>query len=655
MTVANAARQSKGSLLARGTVLTYTVRLPDISYWAERIPCQTACPVLTDAGRYVQLIAEDKLRDSYLTARSPNPLASVCGRVCAAPCEDRCRRGNFDAPVAIRALKRFVTERFGVESRQPETFQDLREGVFEPGNKWRWHLPQLESDLFGAGKDRKVAVVGAGPAGLACAHDLAVMGYAVTVFEASDRAGGMAFHGIPEFRLPRSLLDKEILSIESLGVEFRYNTPLTADFTLSDLKRQGFKSVFISVGAQKGRMLDCPGSDLDGIVRAIDYLININNGYRVPRAERVLVVGGGFVAFDAARMALRATRTEAPEVEEAGAGMAAALDAARMAARAGADVTLASLESYEEMPVTRTEQGREEFGQALEEGIRFVPQRSVSRFEGHRRVQHVHMIGVQRTYDDDGRFAPVFDESVTEELDADLVILAIGQQPDLSFLSPEDGVAITPQKTISVDPATLATSAPGIFAGGDVAFGPRNLIDAVANGKLAARSMHAFLGEEPAEPRFFLRFEKIPTRKFKRTDGYDRTPRAAPPTSDLGRRTGISEVEESYGGEEARRQAERCLSCHIQTIYDAQKCVLCNRCVDICPENCLKLVPLDVLELPPEQISAAREVAGSDAGGVASAMIKDDEVCIRCGLCAIRCPTDAMTMEVLYYEQRRGD
>ena len=270
-------------------------------------------------------------------------------------------------------------------------------------------------------------------------------------------------------------------------------------------------------------------------------------------------------------------------------------------------------------------------------------------------MQRIQLIGVERTYDDDGRFAPVFDESVGQEVEADLVILAIGQQPDLEFLSPDDGVEITPAKTIRVDPDTLATTAPGIFAGGDAAFGPRNLIDAVANGKLAARGMNAFLSKEATEPRFSLRFEKIPTSKFGRTEGYDRIERTAPPTSDLGRRTGISEVEEAYDDEVARTQAERCLSCHIQTIYDPRKCVLCNRCVDICPENCLKLVPLGEIDLPPDQAVAASEMAGVDVEGVASAMIKDDEVCIRCGLCAIRCPTDAMTMEVLYYEQRRGD
>lgn len=633
--------------------MTYHVELPDLRYWTGRIPCQMACPVLTDCGRYVQLIAEGRFREAYLTARSPNPLASICGRICAAPCEDRCRRGNFDGPVSIRALKRFVTERFGVESREPDTFRGLfapDADAAEPGNKWRWHLPRLERELEGAGNGRKVAVVGAGPAGLACAHDLALMGYAVTVFEASGRAGGMAFHGIPEFRLPRGVLDKEIQSIAAFGVDFRYDTPLTAERDLAALRAEGFEAVFLSVGAQRARDLAVPGSDLDGIVRAIDYLININNGYRVPKANRVLVVGGGFVAFDAARMALRAAVSEESVVEQGG-GMNAALDAARIALRAGAEVTLASLESYEEMPVTRTEQGREEFAHAVEEGIRFLPQRGVASFEGNGRVARANLIGVTRTYDETGRFAPVYDESIEESREADLVILAIGQQPDLDFLKPEDGVELTPARTLKVDPETLATTAPGVFAGGDAAFGPRNLIDAVADGKKAARGMHAVLGGGGAAPRFVFRFEKIPTRRYDRTADYDLVPRTMPPTSDLGRRSGISEVETGYDQVAAVRQAERCLTCHIQTVYDAEKCILCNRCVDICPENCLKLVPLDQLDLPADQLAAARVAGGAD-GQVTSAMIKDDEVCIRCGLCAIRCPTDAMTMEVLYYEQR---
>lgn len=629
----------------------YWAELPDAEYWANRIPCQMACPVRTDAGRYVQLIAEGRFEEAYLTARSPNPTASICGRICAAPCEDKCRRGLFDAPVSIRALKRVVTERYGVESREPRTQDKLREGAFEPGNKWRWHLPQLEGGLRGVGGGKRVAVIGAGPAGLACAHDLALMGYCVTVFEASARAGGMAVHGIPEFRLPRSVLEKEINAIADLGVEFRFNAPLSQEHGVAWLKAQGFEAVFLGVGLQHGRGMNCPGSELDGIVRAIDYLININNGYRIPQAARVLVVGGGFTAFDAARIALRAAAAEAQPADEVGGVMNTALDAARIALRAGAQVRLASLESYDEMPVLRTEQGREEFEEAQREGIIFLPQRGVARFTGNGSVQGVELVGVKRTYDAEGRFAPEYDETVQERLEADLVILAIGQQSDLSFITPADGIATARGGIIQVDPQTCATSAPGIFAGGDVAFGPRNLIEGVADGKRAAQGIDAHLRQSGAELKWRFRFEKIPTLRFDRSKEYDLLPRQAPPTHDLGRRTGISEVEATYSPAEAQTQAERCLACHIQTIYDPTKCVLCNRCVDICPENCLKLVPLEQVGLDPAQQEQVLAQSGLNPGGQLSVMLKDDERCIRCGLCAVRCPTDAMTMEVLYYEQ----
>ena len=630
----------------------YKAVLPDSAYWAGRIPCQIACPVHTDAGRYVQLIAEGRFEEAYLTARAPNPLASVCGRICAAPCEDKCRRGLFDAPVSIRSLKRFVTERYGVESRLPQTKDKLRAGQTEPGNKWRWHLPKLEASLQGLGQGRRVAVVGAGPAGLACAHDLALMGYHVSVFEASSRPGGMAFHGIPEFRLPRGVLDKEIAAIADLGVEFLFNTPLTAERGIQQLRAEGFEAVFIGVGLQHGRAMECPGSDLDGIIRAIDYLININNGFRVPPASKVLVIGGGFTAFDAARMALRASAaSDIPSEGEASSVMAAALDAARLAARAGAEVTLASLESYAEMPVLKTEQGREEFEEALREGIRFKPQRGVVRFTGNGRVATAELQGVRSTYDSKGRFAPDYDPSISDVVEADLVILAIGQQADLRFIAPADGIELGRGGVIQVNHDTLATTAPGVFAGGDVAFGPRNLIEGVADGKLAAQGIHEFLTGKAEAPRYRFRFEKIPTRRYERTDDYDVKPRTAPPTQDLGRRSGVSEVEDSYTEQQARSQAERCLACHIQTIYDPTKCVLCNRCVDVCPENCLKLVPIEQVEFDPAQLEQAKSLAGVNGSQPLSVMLKDDERCIRCGLCAIRCPTDAMTMEVMYYEQ----
>ncbi len=632
--------------------------VPDVAFWKRMIPCQAACPVHTDAGKYVQLIAEGELEKAYLTARSPNPFASVCGRVCAAPCEDYCRRGQVDAPVSIRALKRFVCERYGVESLRPDTQDALFEGVGEPGNKTLGHLPLMVSARRRVARGQKVAVIGAGPAGLACAHDLALMGYRVTIFEATERLGGMMVHGIPEFRLARSIIEKEIEKILRLGVEVRTNTPLTREFGLRELRELGYEAIFLSVGAQQGRDLAIEGADLDGVIKAIDFLLNVNHGYRVNLGKRVVVIGGGFVAFDAARLALRTALAVEAEAVADGAGMKTALDAARAALRAGvADVRMVSLESFEEMPVMRTTQGREEFEEAQREGIIFHPQRGARRFLGERgRVRAIELIGVLRTYDEEGRFAPLYDPSIHEVLEADTVILAIGQQADLSFVKPEDGLELTPQGTIRVDPQTLATTASGVFAGGDVAFGPRNLIEAVANGKRAALSIDAYLRRVTAEPAFRLTVKPIPTRRYRMVPGYEKLGRQPPPTIPLDRRTGISEVEIGYTEAEARRQAQRCLYCHIQTIYDPEKCVLCNRCVDVCPEYCLKLVPLEEIAWEPEERARVLAHYGLEGEPIESlsVMLKDDDRCIRCGLCAIRCPTEAMTMEVFSYEEGEG-
>ncbi len=644
------------------SVTKYKTLVPDIEFWMGMIPCQAACPVKTDAGKYVQLIAEGQFKESYLIARSPNPFASVCGRVCAAPCEDACRRGRIDAPITIRALKRFVTEKYGVESMEPDTQDELREGIQDAGNKRRGHLPVLQESRANVARGQKVAVIGAGPAGIAAAHDLALMGYRVTVFEATNQAGGMMFHGIPEFRLSRSIIEKEIQKVVQLGVEIRLNTPLNEKFGMKELRAEGYEAVFLSVGVQKGRDMTIEGSNLDGVIKAIDYLLNINNGYRVDLGRKVLVIGGGFVAFDAARMALRAGIEAAGRADETGEdievqggdGLHAAIDAARTAIRAGAvEVHIASLESFEEMPVMRTTQGREEFEESKREGVLFIPQRGAKRFVGDNgRLKAVEFMGVKRTYDENGRFNPVYDPDFSETFEVDSVILAIGQQADLSFLTSEDRVELSPQGTIKVSPATLATSAPGLFAGGDVAFGPRNLIEAVANGKRAALSIDDYLRGVKTDLVVSLRIEELPTRSYRRPEDYDKCERETPPTISLDRRTGISEVETGYTEEEAKRQAERCLYCHIQTIYDAEKCVLCNRCVDICPEYCLKLVPLEELDLEPEVKEKIIANEGISLNGPLSAMLKDDEKCIRCGLCAIRCPTDAMTMEVFYYEEQ---
>src|SRR5215813_2756219 len=321
------------------------VLFPDLAHWKAQVKCQAGCPVSTDAGRYVQLIAERRDEEAYLVARAPNPFASVCGRVCAAPCEDACRRGSIDAPIAIRALKRFVCERYGVESIHPGTQDGLREALITEGNRYRGHLPVQR--LTPSERKRKVAVVGAGPAGFSAAHDLALLGYAVTVFEASKEPGGMMRFGIPEYRLPRTIIQAEIDKILSLGVSLRLGAPLSPSYGLAELRREGFEAVFLSVGVQKGRDIQVPGVELDGVVKAVDYLLNANRGYRMELGRKVVVIGGGFVAFDAARTALRLSREEeiAALEPEGDARLKEALDSARAALRGGAaEVTVVSLE-----------------------------------------------------------------------------------------------------------------------------------------------------------------------------------------------------------------------------------------------------------------------------------------------------------------------
>src|SRR6266545_4306697 len=449
--------------------MSVAVKLPDLQHWKAQVKCQAACPVATDAGRYVQLVAEGRERDAYLVARAPNPFASVCGRVCAAPCEDGCRRGSIDAPITIRALKRFLTEQYGVESQRPDTQDALRDTPIDEGNTYPGHFPVTPLTFHqraprGAGP--RVAVIGAGPAGMAAAHDLALLGYSVTVFDAADEPGGMMRFGIPEYRLPRSIIHAEIDKILALGVELKLRTPLSPTFGLAELKALGFDAVFLAVGVSRGRDLQIPGVELDGVVKAIDYLLNVNRGYRMDLGRRVVVIGGGFVAFDAARTAWRLGRESddmpdrlADVEQEWDARVKEALDSARAAVRGGArEVTVVSLEDFGEMPVLRTTQGHEEFEEAKKEGIRFVTRRGPNRIVGNGRMSAIELRAVRSVFDAAGRFAPVYNDDDILALEADACILAIGQRADLAFLKPEDGVELTPGGTIRIDPSSLATS-----------------------------------------------------------------------------------------------------------------------------------------------------------------------------------------------------
>jgi len=495
----------------------------DARWLWDNEPCRAACPVHTDAGAYVSAIAEGRYRDAYLIARRPNPFASICGRVCAAPCETACRRGTLDAPIAIRALKRFVTERFGVESFASSAVWHEGHGPVPPA----------------AGGS--VGVIGGGPAGLAAAHDLRLAGHPVTVYEAHAQLGGMMVLGIPEYRLPRALIAREAEAVVELGIEVRTGFRIGLDASLAELLDR-HEALFLGVGTGRARGLDLPGHDLDGVLRAVEFLLNVNQGFRVDLGTRVVVVGGGNVAFDAARTALRATvdgagapapvAAPAVSVDDARRAMATTLDVARAAVRAGVlDVTVIALESPEEIPADP-----EEIAEAESEGITIVYRRGPHRFVGERRVRGLETIGVASVFDAEGRFAPTFLPGTEEIVPADAVILAVGQAADLDR---------TPQGGLRVDPATLRTSHPRIWAGGDVARGPRNLVDAIADGQRAAGAIHAALDGHPTASE--TRVELHVRRGFRRIDsGYDAIERVAVPSTPTDRRVGFAEVETGF-------------------------------------------------------------------------------------------------------------
>jgi len=630
---------------------TFPVELPDVNYFARQVLCREGCPVRTDSGGYVQAIAEGRYEDAYIIARIPNPFASICGRICAAPCEAKCRRGALDASISIRALKRFVCERFGVESNN-----------FDLGRVYP-ELRDPHRERVGSG--RKVAVVGAGPAGLSCAHELALLGFSVTVFEAHSAPGGMLVLGVPEYRLPREIIRAEIAAIESLGVEIRLSNRLGREFELADLKGQGFEAVFLGIGAHKSRDLTIEGVQLDGVLRAIEFLLNVNLGFRVTLGRKVVVIGGGNVAFDVARSVVRqaemfagmseaelrqALREAASALEqlttrevEAPDEVRLALDVAREAIRKGVpEVHMYCLENLDEIPAAR-----EEIEEAEKEGIRlhtrFGPKRVLD-IGG--KVSGIELIKASRVFDENRRFNPQFIEGSEETVDCDTVVLAIGQSPDFSWLRPEDNLKLTPRGTLLTDPETMATSRPDIFAGGDVAFGPRIIITAVAEGKKAANSIAKFLtGHMPAE-KGQARVTIYNTLQYRMKPDYEKLGRRAPPTLPMDRRIGIAEVEKDYPEPEAQRQADRCLKCHVGPVFDGNECVLCGGCADVCPEFCLRLV--DVADLRgDEKLEAAllARYGRVPARGEQGAIIKDETRCIRCGLCAARCPTGAITME----------
>lgn len=627
----------------------------DYEHFQETVECQYACPVHTDARGYIVAIGEGRYEDAYRIAREPNPFASICGRVCGAPCEAACRRGKLDRPVAIRALKRFVCEQFGVESpdKRNKVLQDVLKGTFEADSRHEYDISNIKRLMGTSGVlDRetrntgpKVAVIGSGCAGMTCAHDLNLFGYQVTVFEKQPRvgAGGMLSQGVPVFRLDRRVVYAEVDAIADMGVEVQYGVDIGNDKTIQDLRDEGFEAIVIAVGLQNARRLPIPGHEGPGIIEGIDYLRRSNFGEKIPHEGRVIVIGGGDVAMDCARTALRqgATKVQAVCLEPA--------DGMR-----GSEYE--RIESQYEGVTIHNDLG---------------PQRFVRDDDG--TLVGIEFKKVASIFDEQGRFAPSFVEGTDAVWETDEVILAIGQQTNADFLNGEDDrIALAAPGVVKSDPKTFQTTAPDVYITGDVATGPKLFIDAVSHGHKVARSIHERLSGKKVEirPHGVMR----PMTQYETVQRYTSLNRATEPHLPLERRQDNEGrftnelVDFAYPEEEAITQAHRCLRCNINVVMDGELCIACSGCVDICPEKVLKLVPIDEVEdselyakgaepifgVAPEQFvegpgpHAGHSDQANDKGAV---MLFDSYLCIRCGLCAMRCPTRCITMEKFQFDE----
>ena len=477
-----------------------------------RAPCQAACPVGTNAGLYVSLIAQGRYDEALRVAAEPNPFPAICGRVCTAPCEDVCRRGEFDAPIAIRDLKRFATDHGAhIQRKLPSPKQQYTE---------------------------RVAIVGAGPTGLSAAYYLARRGYNVTVYDAMPVAGGMMAVGIPDYRLPRTELNRDIDAIRELGVAFQLNAAIGLDYSLDEL-RALYNAVLLAVGAQRSQRLNIAGETaFHDVLPAITFLKQFNLDPTTHIEGDITVIGGGSTAMDAARSALRA---------------------------GASSVTILYRRTRAQMPA----QG-EEVRAALEEGIHLHELTAPVEVLGAQ--GHITSLRCQRMAlgepDEKGRRRPVPVSGSTFEVPTSKVIVAIGEAPDPSFLPEGSSVQVAAWGGLLINKETLATGATGIFAAGDVTYGPKTIIHAAAHGRLAARSIHAYLRKLSPQAVTEMpddEFETASTLPPDSTVHLDlrSTPREVMPLRDEAARDRSIEFAAGLTEEQARREASRCLRCDL--------------------------------------------------------------------------------------------
>jgi formate dehydrogenase beta subunit len=627
--------------MADETKVPYRVKVPDIDYWRGKIGCQTGCPVKTDSRGYVIAIAEGRYDDAYAIARAPNPFASMCGRICGAPCEVKCTRGNISTdtsgPIAIRALKRFATEQYGVENlrdvRKSLTYSNARGSAFPTINR------------------EKIAVIGGGAAGMTAAHDLARIGYQVTVFEELETPGGQMATGVPVYRLSRELMNLEIAAICELGVDLKLGVSVGKDVTIPELREQGYKAFIIAAGFMSGRPLAIPGSDKKGVHIGINLLKAVNLGQEYTVGERCVVIGGGNVAMDVVRMTVRT-----PVIK----GLSnlakpknyAMTDLARTLALTAKTVDCIFGESRAQMNADEYE-----IEEAVLEGVHLHPQRLPIEIMGDDAVTGVKTKKVKSLIDAQGRFNPQYVEDSEEVFPCDTVIVSIGQMVNWNFLTGIEDLKRTPRGTIEVDPETLQSpSHPDVFAVGDIALGARLFIDGIASAQKCAVGVDEYLTgtSNKLVRRGYMR--PLPIVNYEMPTKYDNFIRQEPPEAEISNRSkGFDLIEFNYTEKAAREQGMRCLRCHVNVVFDAEKCILCGLCINICPESILKMVPVtdvtgdeEVAKLIEAKYGVPQEELMPDDGTI---MLMDGTKCIRCALCAKICPMDCISMEAFEYEE----
>ncbi len=570
------------------------------------VDCQWACPAHTPVPEYIRLIAAGRYADAYMVNWRSNVFPGILGRTCDRPCEPACRRGRVEEnntgapePVAICRLKRVAADHKG----------DVRARMPRPAERWN---------------GRRIACVGAGPSSLTVARDLAPLGYAVTIFEAEAKAGGFMRTQVPRFRLPEEVIDEETGYVLDLGVEFVAGRRIDS---MRALLAEGFDAVFVGSGAPRGRDLDLPGrQEAAGQIHVgLDWLANVYFGHVTRVGKRVLVLGGGNTAMDCCRSARRL---------------------------GGSDVKVLVRSGFDEMKASPWEKE-----DAMHEGIPILDCRVPRSFvHASGRLTGMTFQKVRVEYDGDGRRQLLPTGEPDEFHPCDEVLIAVGQENAFPWIERDLGIEFDRRGMPVVDAATHQSTLPQVLFGGDAAFGPKNIIWAVAHGHAAAISIERMLqGADPRErppPEVRLDSQKMGIHEWSYDNAVSPDERFAVPWSEAAKKLDSMHVEVELGFDAATawKETQRCLNCDVQTVFSADKCIECDACVDICPTDCITFTGNGEeaglrMRLTAPALNADQPLYVSAPLKTARVMVKDEDVCLHCGLCAERCPTGAWDMQ----------